>query len=524
MPRAGIGSASTVVPPSQPERLGLPTAGSRSVRGREGFALSVAALPVVLGSFAIGAALAPKVAADSGVVVSNYTAPSINDPQAITTGPDGALWFTNDPSNSIGRITTAGVVSNYTDPSISFPYAITAGPDGAVWFTNYGNNSIGRITAAGAVSNYTDPSIRNPSGITLGPDGALWFTNYCAGSIGRITTAGVVSNYTDPSISCAIEITTGPDGALWFTNDGNNSIGRITTAGVVTNYTDPSFTDGLFSITTGSDGALWFIDNNNGSIGRISTTGVVTRYPSVGNTNNGITAGSDGALWFTNNNDVIERITTAGVVSNYTDPTIREPYAITAGPDGNIWFTNVGNNSIGRVSISDTDLALAGVPSNIAVNATSPSGAVVTYTAPTAVDVGDSPPATASCDHASGVTYPIGTTTVTCTASSADDTPATVSQSFTVTINGAAAQITTISNQVASLTNPPIVKSALSGLLQAAQNALSRGATRTACTDLAAFRVAVQVLERVPPPFGIPPAQAAPMIAEAQQARATLGC
>ena len=72
------------------------------------------------------------------------------------------LWFTNKGNNSIGRITTAGVVTNYTDPSINEPEGITAGPDGALWFTNNGNNSIGRITTAGVVTNYTDPSISSP--------------------------------------------------------------------------------------------------------------------------------------------------------------------------------------------------------------------------------------------------------------------------------------------------------------------------------------------------------------------------
>ena len=48
--------------------------------------------------------------------------------------------------NSIGRITTGGTVTNYTGTGISNPWGITSGPDGALWFTNYGNNTIGRIT------------------------------------------------------------------------------------------------------------------------------------------------------------------------------------------------------------------------------------------------------------------------------------------------------------------------------------------------------------------------------------------
>jgi probable HAF family extracellular repeat protein len=84
---------------------------------------------------------------------------------------------------------------------------------------------------------------------------------------------------------------------------------------------------------------------------------------------------------------------------------------------------------------TDTDLGLTGVPANITVNATHPSGAVLTYSAPTAIDeAGDIPAPSVSCIPSSGSTFAIGTTTVTCTASSADDTPSTVSGTFTVTV------------------------------------------------------------------------------------------
>jgi len=85
--------------------------------------------------------------------------------------------------------------------------------------------------------------------------------------------------------------------------------------------------------------------------------------------------------------------------------------------------------------LTDSDLGLTGMPANITVNATHLSGAVVTYSAPTAIDeAGDSPAPSVSCTPASGSTFAIGTTTVTCTATSADDTPSTVSGTFTVTV------------------------------------------------------------------------------------------
>ena len=54
-------------------------------------------------------------------------------------------------------------------------------------------------------------------------------------------------------------------------------------------------------IAMGPDGALWFVEEVAGKIGRITTTGVVTEYTVPTDTNfaTSIATGPDGALWFT---------------------------------------------------------------------------------------------------------------------------------------------------------------------------------------------------------------------------------
>src|SRR4029077_9180927 len=86
-----------------------------------------------------------------------------------------------------------------------------------------------------------------------------------------------------------------------------------------------------------------------------------------------------------------------------------------------------------RVTVNDTDLGLTGVPADIAVGATGPSGTVVNYTTRSAVDEDSTTPAV-SCSPASGSTFPIGTTTVTCGTSDSDDTPGSVTATFRVTV------------------------------------------------------------------------------------------
>jgi hypothetical protein len=116
-----------------------------------------------------------------------------------------------------------------------------------------------------------------------------------------------------------------------------------------------------------------------------------------------------------------------------------EPYAVGVNPSTNrIYVANRADNTVSVIAgpSVDNDLGLS-VPAPVTATATSPQGAAVTYTA-TASDPDDATAPTPSCDHPSGSTFPIGTTTVTCSATDADDTPGTVSGSFTVTVNSPA--------------------------------------------------------------------------------------
>ena len=151
-------------------------------------------------------------------------------PSAITTGPDGALWFT-EFGGKIGRITTRGSITEFLIKGGGILHSITTGPDGALWFTEFTSNKIGRIPTTATVENlqlteFTVPGSPAPFGITTGPDGALWFTEGVGGKIGRITTTGVVTEFTIPTAKSG-EITTGPDGALWFTEYYGSRVGRL---------------------------------------------------------------------------------------------------------------------------------------------------------------------------------------------------------------------------------------------------------------------------------------------------------
>ncbi len=106
------------------------------------------------------------------------------------------------------------------------------------------------------------------------------------------------------------------------------------------------------------------------------------------------------------------------------------PYPIAYTYAGNSNFNGAGG--VGAMTVVDTTPPTIDPHANLTAEATSASGAVVTYSAPATHDAvsGDG---VATCSPASGSTFPVGTTTVTCSASDAHGNSASAKFSVTVT-------------------------------------------------------------------------------------------
>jgi hypothetical protein len=106
----------------------------------------------------------------------------------------------------------------------------------------------------------------------------------------------------------------------------------------------------------------------------------------------------------------------------------------------------------GAVYVIDKTPPVVSVPANQVVEATGPTGAAVTYPAATAVDTVDGP-LTASCTPPSGSTFPLGTTTVTCSATDTAGNSGTAS--FTVKVEDTTPPSVSVpANQVVEATGP----------------------------------------------------------------------
>ncbi len=185
------------------------------------------------------------------------------EPESITAGPGVSagtptpmLWATEFNAGKIARIqpisvggggpngTDGGLIDEYILPTGGAqPEGITPGPDGNIWFTEFNAAQVGRLvppTSAAQGSQPVDidefplPAGSNPVGIAAGPDGNLWVALSgpgANGSVVRMNTSGnITGTFLTPQFQSPYMITPAADGNLWFTSYSGARVGRITTA------------------------------------------------------------------------------------------------------------------------------------------------------------------------------------------------------------------------------------------------------------------------------------------------------
>jgi streptogramin lyase len=331
----------------------------------------------LLPALALGCALVLPASAAAAPTFTNFHFNSpTGTPRAVTSGPDGNVWFTDDQDpNHVGRITTSGSATEWAVTHDGGADEIAAGAN-YLWFSETNKNLVGRISTGGVLREF--PVSRHPAGIAVGPDGNLWLAQTEGdGSIARMTTGGAVTTITaglsknaDPT-----DIVSGPDGRLWFTETGVGKIGAITTQGTITEYSVHGTPQ---QITVGPDGNLWFTQTGVApAIGRITPAGtVLADFPVTLGAPQGIVTGADGNVYYTNPvTNAVGQVTPAGTITEYSAGITAAAGLtdITSGPDGRIWFGEHAAGSIGRMTVA---------PAARATTATGVDAGSATLTAP----------------------------------------------------------------------------------------------------------------------------------------------
>jgi len=382
---------------------------------------------------------------------------------------DGIIYFTANPGNGSFTLTTAGSSLGNGDFNTlnDFDLTLQGGWNGStanptyITQTNFGSNSI----TIGTSSNPWAGNITLINFTFSGASGSSAVTVYTTGGDITLNNVDVAQqggeNYTALLDSNSGDITVQNDSSFDGNNNGNNenrgfhaetNTGTITIAN--TTFTDARGCSSLFGFCL-----LETTENYNGatlSAPIVSLTNVTANNNDlngieISNANtvtlNNVTATNNGTnmLLQPDSGDVGAGVDVNGAGStlvsvmggNFSN---NERYGIEVS-NGSILvlsYPTCTGNDLGCTN--DSVPPTLSLPGNITTEATGPSGAVVAYSASANDNVDGARLVT--CNPASTSTFPIGTTTVNCSAS--DTRGNTANGSFTVTVQDTLAPTLTL--------------------------------------------------------------------------------
>jgi len=209
-------------------------------------------------------------------------------PTSVAAGPDQAVWVATDyATNSheeIARIATDGSVKEVSLPANGqgaqcgwqCPDQITTGGDGALWFTEglgQGGFGLGRLTTSGDYQHISppDPTHNTPGPIATTSSGTVWYGVQRGSIVGKVNADQTVTEYKLPEadVMSTPDMAADREGGIWFLitrgqMGGPNStdLGHIDSSGQVSVIPVPPLPpDNIANaLTIGADGRVWITD------------------------------------------------------------------------------------------------------------------------------------------------------------------------------------------------------------------------------------------------------------------------
>lgn len=198
-------------------------------------------------------------------------------PFGIAAGPDGNLWVTDPASNGIWRIAPGcGSFAFFALATANAnPQNITVGSNGALWFTEYNADQIGEIfTSAAAGSQPAEFKVSAGAGlgvITPGADSALWFTETKSDKLGRMLTSGQLASET--ALTGVVQpygVVNAPDGNFYIGDQAKSNIAQYNpSSGAITLVPTKTANAGPFWLTIGPDNNVYFTEQSANNIGQL---------------------------------------------------------------------------------------------------------------------------------------------------------------------------------------------------------------------------------------------------------------
>lgn len=252
----------------------------------------------------------PSSADIAKVTIREWEVPTPNSrPHDPAIAPDGALWYTGQQANKLGRLDPkTGSFKEYplTTPD-SGPHGLVADIAGDIWFTANYKGYIGKLDpTTGRVTEFPMPDKRatDPHSLVFNREGMIFFTTEESGFVGRLDPAtGKISLKKVPTPNAnPYGIIVGPDGDIYFCEFGTNTIGKVNPSTL--DITEIPLPQGARPrrIASNPDGLIYYSDFARGYLGQLDPkTGKVQEWPSPGGDGSepyAIASTADGIVWY----------------------------------------------------------------------------------------------------------------------------------------------------------------------------------------------------------------------------------
>ena len=299
----------------------------------------------------------------------DYDTPTRNaHPHDPAFGADGALWYTGQRANNLGRVDpSTGQVREFGLPRPHGPHGLVSDRDGNIWYTGNAAGLIGKLDPkTGQVTEYKmpDPAARDPHTPIFDRNGILWFTVQGGSFVGKLDPAtGQVTLKASAPRSRPYGIVIASNGTPVFDLFGTNKIGTINPQTMqITEYLLPEGARPR-RIAIDRDDLVYYTDYARGYLGRLNLkTREVKEWASPGGAGSqpyGISVGADGAIWYSESgvepNTLVRFDPATSKFQKWTIPNgggvVR--HMVTA-PNGDLMLAYSGVNKVGRVRVKKT--------------------------------------------------------------------------------------------------------------------------------------------------------------------------
>jgi virginiamycin B lyase len=269
---------------------------------------------------------------------------TLESPTAIAAGADGAVWFTIDRSDVIGRVQNGTIQRISTSGRNLEPLGVGAAPDGAAWFTDAVAGAVARVTPTGEVSRLKlDTPIVRLGRLAVGSDGSVWFAESTSYSITQIKDGRIIRHEVESPRGGPFGVAIAPSGVVWATLQAGDQLLRINTDGRIDTFDVPRRGAVPTDIAIGPDASAWFIEVRGNRIGALRDGKFSEFEVGVANAGlSGIAVASDGSVWFGMLREAALGRLRNGKVAIFRLPRKdARPFSVTVDPANNVWYADI---------------------------------------------------------------------------------------------------------------------------------------------------------------------------------------